>query len=124
MKTLETIPVKTIYLLRFFDSDGEYIMHITETVDDAYDLAVNFLEDTFDYTKQNVITVLDLQKNTDYVNLYPKNKVFYWKDIHKVEKLAKGIYYFRIVKTSVEKIGTPEKKPINILSYEPPKKKQ
>jgi len=103
MTKLEIVSVKTIYLLKYFSEDREMIWNITETIEDAYDLAVNFLIDTFDISKEDVILTLNTTQK-DYVDLLPKGKVDYFRDIHDVKKLATSIYYFRIVRTSVDKI--------------------
>ena len=77
MKTLKTIPVKTIFLVKFFSEDKNELFYITETV-------------------------------KDYVDLYP-DKILYWKDIHGKSKLDKHVYYFRIVRTDIVKIESPNK---------------
>lgn len=107
MTTLKTKNIQEIFILKYFSNlhDGS-VSHITSTVEDAYDLAVDFLKDKFDHTKEMVVEILTKERKTDYVEILPVGKVDYWNDIHKKDhsELGQCQYYFRIVRTNIEKV--------------------
>ncbi len=102
MKIVETKPVQTIYFLRLNDRSNPNgnLMYITNTVEDAYDLATGFLWDEFNLTKREVIK--ELNDKRDYVNFYNPAKL---KNVFKeVKDYENGEYSFTIARKTIEQI--------------------
>jgi len=100
MRILETENVQEIYLLKFFDNQHyDSLNRITFTIEEAYDLAQNFLNDTFNATKEEVVDYLT-NSGSDYIEIYNEEKINYWNDIYKKSNtdLKQHQYYFRIVR--------------------------
>jgi len=83
-------------LLYYISSDGRKLNYITESIEDAYDLAEGFLWDKFNLSKKEIIKYF-AESGSDYVDLYNPDKIDYWKDIHNKNKIDKYKYFFRIV---------------------------
>ena len=106
MKIVETKNIRQIVILYLIGSDGRSIYNITESVEDAYDIAEGFLWDTFNLSKEEVLSSIRINpsdEKPDYVDLYNPEKVDYWKDLYdgnggSVQKTTERTkYYFRIV---------------------------
>ena len=82
MRILETENVQEIYLLKFFDNQHNgSVNHITFTIEEAYDLAQNFLNDKFNATKEEVVDYLT-NSGSNYIDIYNEEKINCWNDIH------------------------------------------
>lgn len=107
MKIVETENIRKIVILYLINDTGRSIYNITESVEDAYDIAQVFLWDTFNLTKEEVLSSIRINegdKKPDYVDIYNPEKVDYWKDLYDEEHNVtlnktkeRTKYYFRIV---------------------------
>ena len=108
MRIVETENIQRIYLVKYFDSNSNGdVTNIVFTPSDAFDLVEGFLWDEFqNHKKEDVIDFISNTENPDYIDLYPVGKIDYWSDIYKKKytDLKQNQYYFRIVRTNIEKV--------------------
>lgn len=105
MKILKTTDIRNIYHVMFYSKDNSHgvLWSTTETVEDAYDISQNFLNDTYNLTKTEVVNHFK-DDVSDYIILYDENKISYF-DIDPTKELKQYQYYFKIVKTSTVRIN-------------------
>jgi hypothetical protein len=104
MEFKDIINGKEIIIIYQIDNGGRKIYDIAETIEDAYDLCVNFLNDEFHLKKEEVLKMFEFG-SSDYLDIFnPKkissSKVFFDKSVD----FKNGEYFFRIWKTNTHKI--------------------
>ena len=85
-------------MLWYYSKSGAYLWSMTESVEDAYDLAEGFLWDKFNFSKEEVVKMLDGNDfyKSDYVDIYNPEKIDCFEVGEKITEQSK--YYFRITK--------------------------
>ena len=95
---------KEIIVIYQIDNGGKKIYDIAETIEDAYDLCVNFLNDEFNLTKKEVLEMFKFG-NSDYLDIFNPNKISSSKVFFDVPLDFKNEeYFFRIWKTNTHKV--------------------
>jgi len=100
----EIIIGKEVIVIYLIDKDGRQIYDISETVEDAYDLCENFLNDEFHLSKEEVLTMFE-NGSSDYLDIFNPNKITSSRVFFDKSKNLKSTeYFFRIWKTNFHKI--------------------
>jgi len=104
MKFKDIINGKEIIIIYQIDNGGKKIYDIAETIEDAYDLCVNFLNDELHLTKKEVLEMFK-SGSSDYLDIFNSNKispskVFFDDPLY----FKNGEYFFRIWKTNTHKV--------------------
>lgn len=108
MRFKDIINGKEVIIIYQIGNDGRKLYDIAETIEDAYDLCENFLNDEFHLTKEEVLAMF---KNgySDYLDIFNPNKISSSRVFFdKPENFKNEEYFFRIWKTNFHKVKNEE----------------
>ena len=113
------VSVKPIFVIWLIDNDGRKLYNLCETIEDAYDICKNFLNDEFQLTADEIKNILYTGGGPDYIDIFNPKKIsstcVYFT---KKENLKNTEYFFRIWKTSTIKIYQDQTSEQQTLTYD------